>query len=198
MRQRSGFKEQGRQALDEALRNELLAMLPRLRRFAYGLTGSRDGADELTQATCERAIGEIRRFQPGTRLDSWLYRIARNLFLNELRSQRTRRSHLQLVMTTAADDHRQSDGARDMEARLSFAELRGFVARLPEEQQSVLLLVTVEGLSYQEVAEVLDLPPGTIASRIARARAALKDWMDGREPPLRQSSGPDVKRETGR
>jgi len=184
--------------LEEALKKELLAMLPRVRRFAYGLTGSRDGADDLAQATCERAIGEIRRFQPGTRLDSWLYRIARNLHLNELRSQRTRRGHLQLVMKSEQAHERHVDGARDMEARLSFAELRQFIARLPEDQKTVLLLVCVDGLSYNEVSKILDLPSGTIASRIARARAALKDWMDGRDPPLRQRSEPGHKRETGR
>jgi RNA polymerase sigma-70 factor (ECF subfamily) len=103
-----------------------------------------------------------------------------------------------LHLVTAAGNHEgQSDGGRDMEARLFFGELRRFIASLPEDQKSVLLMVCVEGLSYKEASAVLDLPLGTIASRIARARAALKDWMDGQEMSPQNGGRPDPKRETG-
>lgn len=162
--------------MDDTIRREMLALLPRLRRFAYGLTGSVDDGDDLVQTTCERAIRHIDTWQPGTRLDSWMYRIARNTHLNALRAGRVRRDHLQSV---DSDDMGRVDGARAMEARLTFAAVRDFVARLPEEQRTVVLLVCVEGKSYKAVAEIMDLPVGTVTSRLARARLALKGLIDG-------------------
>ena len=162
--------------MDDNIRREMLALLPRLRRFAYGLTGSIDEGDDLVQATCERAIRHIGTWQQGTRLDSWMYRIARNTYFNTLRAKRVRSDHLQSV---DLDELTRVDGARAMEARLTFTAVRGFIARLPEEQRSIVLLVCVEGLAYKEVAETLDLPIGTVTSRLARARIALKDFVDG-------------------
>jgi RNA polymerase sigma-70 factor (ECF subfamily) len=160
--------------MDEGVRREMLSFMPRLRRFSYGLTGSRDAGDDLMQATYERAIREIRRWQPGTRLDSWMYRIARNIHLNNLRAMRVRGEHLAPV---ELDHH--ADGERVADTQIAFGAVRDFMARLPEEQRSVLLLVCVEGLSYKEVSELLDLPLGTIASRLGRARMALTALMDG-------------------
>lgn len=157
----------------------MLAFLPRLRRFTYGLTGSADEGDDLVQATCERAIRHIEKWQPGTRLDSWMYRIARNLHLNNLRSKGVRGQHLASI---DADEYHRVDGQRAMEAQLTFKAVRGFVDRLPEEQKTILLLITVEGLSYREVSELLELPLGTVTSRLARARLALKAFMGGEEP----------------
>ena len=162
--------------MDEDIRREMLALLPRLRRFAYGLTGSLDEGDDLVQATCERAIGHIETWQPGTRLDSWMYRIARNTYFNTRRAKRVRESHLHAVESMTATS---VDGARAMEARLTFNAVRDFIARLPEEQRAVILLVCVEGLAYKEVAEILDLPIGTVTSRLARARFTLKDLVEG-------------------
>ena len=129
----------------------------------------------MVQATCERAISRIETWEPGTRLDSWMYRIARNLHFNKLRAKRVRGKHLQLV-----DWDRQVsfDGGRAMDARLTFVAVRDFISRLPEEQKSVLLLVCVEGLTYKEVSQVLGLPMGTVTSRLARARMALKSFME--------------------
>jgi len=162
--------------VDDNIRREMLALLPRLRRFAYGLTGSIDEGDDLVQATCERAIRYIDTWQLGTRLDSWMYRIARNTYLNDLRAKRVRVDHLQSV---DRDELTRVDGARAMEARLTFAAVRDFIGRLPEEQRSIVMLVCVEGLAYREVAEILDLPIGTVTSRLARARLVLKDFADG-------------------
>lgn len=164
--------------MDDGIRREMLSFMPRLRRFAYGLTGSRDAGDDLMQTTYERAIREIHRWQPGTRLDSWMYRIARNIHLNNLRAMGVRGEHLAPL---ELDRHASVDGERIAESQIAFATVRRFVARLPEEQRTILLLVCVEGLSYKEVSETLDLPLGTIASRLARARLALTELMAGDE-----------------
>ncbi len=165
-----------RPALDESIRREMLAFLPRLRRFAYGLTGSVHDGDDLLQATCERAIRHIDQWQPGTRLDSWMYRIARNLHLNNMRAKGVRRQHLASVDPV---EHGTVDGVRAAEAQMTYEAVRGFVDRLSEEQRTILLLVTVEGLSYREVSEMLELPIGTVTSRLARARLALKSFLEG-------------------
>jgi RNA polymerase sigma-70 factor (ECF subfamily) len=173
--------------VDEALQREMLAFLPRLRRFTYGLTGSAHDGDDLLQATCERAIRHIDKWQPGTRLDSWMYRIARNLHLNDIRAKGVRSNHLS---TIDPDDSVVVDGAGAMEWHMTFQAVRGFVDRLPEEQRTILLLITVEGLSYREVAELLELPLGTVTSRLARARMALKSFLGGDDTP-RDSERPN-------
>lgn len=162
--------------MDEFLRREMLALLPRLRRFAYGLTGSMADGDDLLQTTYERAIRSIAQWQPGTRLDSWMFRIARNAHLNEIRGRRIRERHLELVETRA---DRVVDGQAAAEAHLSLQTVREGVSRLPEEQRTVLLLIVVEGLSYKEAAEALELPIGTVTSRLSRARRLLRVMLDG-------------------
>lgn len=162
--------------MDENLRREMISFLPRLRRFAYGLTGSVPDGDDLLQATYERAIRHIDQWQAGTRLDSWMYRIARNLHLNTIRANGVRSAH------AAANDAHQGvvDGERVMESQLTFGSVRRFVGDLPEEQRTILLLVCVEGLTYKEVAALLELPMGTVTSRLARARIALKEQLEGK------------------
>jgi len=166
--------------MDETLKREIVAFLPRLRRYAQALTGSRADGDDLVQATCERAIRHLDSWQPGSRLDAWLFRIARNLFLNELRARKVRGP--QHDIADHAESHA-SDGRPGQEARLDLARVRRLLERLPEEQRSVLLLIAVEGLSYQETATALDLPMGTVTSRLARGRLALKTLMDGERAP---------------
>lgn len=179
--------------MDDAIKSEMLAFLPRLRRFAYGLTGSADEGDDLLQATCERAIRHIDKWQPGTRLDSWMFRIARNLHLNNMRAGGIRNDYLKTI------DPAQTlivDGTGAMESRMTFQAVRGFVNRLPEEQRAVLLLVTVEGLSYREAAALLDLPIGTVTSRLARARVALQAYLLGEESRNDEERPPDAEETT--
>lgn len=168
---------------------QLIEMLPRLRRFAIGLTGNASDGDDLVQACYERALRYLDSYEPGTRLDSWLFRIARNIHLNELRARAVRARHLQ---TVAADGEPEVDGARTMEGRLTLAAVRNLLGRLPEEQRSALLLVAVDGLSYAETAKVLALPIGTVTSRVARARIALKARLDGAESPPGEERGHEV------
>lgn len=162
--------------MDETLKREIVAFLPRLRRYCQALTGSRADGDDLVQATCERAIRHLESWQAGTRLDAWLFRIARNHFLNELRYRRVRGPQQDIADHEAAHA---VDARPGQEARLDLARVRALLGRLPEEQRSVLLLVAVEGLSYQETAAVLDLPIGTVTSRLARGRLALKALAEG-------------------
>lgn len=156
------------------LAEEMIAHLPRLRRFAQALTRDRSDADDLAQAACERALRNLDRFQPGTRLDSWLFRIAQNLHLNERRGTATRARHLRAV-----EDEAPKATAASGEAQAELAQVRAFIDGLPPEQRVVLLLIAVEGYGYAEAARILDVPEGTVTSRLARARRALKEWRDG-------------------
>lgn len=121
----------------------MIALLPRLRRFAFALTGAWADADDLVQATCARAIERLDQWQVGTRLDSWMYRIAQNLHRNGLRKDRNRAAHLSEVDAGAVDETSQN---RPVD-RLALRDLDRAIARLPADQRVVLLLVAVEGQS---------------------------------------------------
>lgn len=164
----------------------LTALQPRLRRFAYGLSGSLDEADDLVQAAYERAISRIHQWQAGTRLDSWMYRIVQSIYINRQEANRVRGSHLKPV---DPDTLRGRDEVRAIEASMTLAKVRGFISRLPEEQRAALLLVAIEGLSYKDAADVLNLPVGTLTSRVARARVALREYVDGSAAPSAAAGG---------
>ncbi len=158
--------------LDEGVRAQMVALLPRLRRFARGLAGAPDRADDLVQAACERAITRIAQWTPGTRLDSWMFRIIQTIWLDEKRAERVRGGDGNLD-PEAAEAHLITDGAHAMEAQLTYAQVRRAMAKLPEEQRAVMMLVCVEGQTYKEAADILSIPIGTVMSRLARARIAL-------------------------
>ncbi len=162
--------------MSEDIRHAMVAMIPRLRAFARSLAGSADAADDLVQATCERALRNVESWQPGTRLDSWMFRIMRNHWIDVWRA---RRPETPLGDPDAGYDIAGEDGAATAESRLMLGSVMGHVQALPEDQRSVLVLVCVEGLSYREAAGVLDVPIGTVMSRLARARKAVADAMDG-------------------
>jgi RNA polymerase sigma-70 factor, ECF subfamily len=149
---------------------DLVDLVPRLRRFAYALTGSRADADDLVQAACERALKNPDRFEPGTRMDSWMYRIVQNLWLDDRRKGRVRGHAVDPEAAHLSDAGR---AAREPEDRLMLAQVRAAMAELSEPQRAVLALVALEGLSYRETAETLEVPLGTVMSRLARAREAL-------------------------
>lgn len=158
--------------VDESVHAQLVALLPRLRRFARGLAGTADQADDLVQAACERALSRIQQWTPGTRLDSWMFRIIQTIWLDERRSVKVR-SGEGTVEAENAGAELSVDGARDIEAHLTFDAVRRAMTKLPEEQQAVLMLVCVEGQTYKEAADTLAIPIGTVMSRLARARLAL-------------------------
>lgn len=147
--------------------NDLVRLVPRLRRFALGLCGNAADADDLVQAACVRALANADAFLEGSRMDSWMYRIIQNLWLDSRRRQKVRAAPVEAPL----DDG--GLGARAAEGRMLLSQVFGQMDRLPEGQRIVLTLVAVEGLSYREVAEVLDIPIGTVTSRLVRAREAL-------------------------
>jgi RNA polymerase sigma-70 factor (ECF subfamily) len=169
--------------MQDDIRDEMIRLLPRLRAFARSLTHSADGADDLVQQCCEKALGRIDSFQPGTRLDVWLFRILRNSWIDSLRARRT---------TVALDDLESSgveligeDGRRTVEARLHLSAVERAMAALPQDQQDVLSAVCVAGLGYREAADLLGLPQGTVMSRLSRARQALHQALNSNVSELR-------------
>ena len=160
---------------------ELIALLPRLRRFALGLTGSREWADDLVQAGCLRALERWHQWTPGTSLHSWMFRILQNVWLDQKRMESRR--------PTVSDDDALvripgEDGERTQESRNVFRAVRREIARLPDDQRVVLLLVTVEGLSYREAAGTLGVPVGTVMSRLARARKRIASHVEDGDTAL--------------
>ena len=162
--------------MTENVRSRMIEFLPRLRRFAYALTRNMDLADDLVQDTCERALSRAEQWQPGTRLDSWMYRIAQNIWFDQGRSAKVRG---ELTDLDSIGELTGTDGRTVTENRLTLASVFESMERLPRDQQVLVALVCVEGLSYKEAAENLDLPIGTVMSRLARARQAIAAAVDG-------------------
>lgn len=161
------------------LQRELLAFVPRLRRFAYALTGSQSDGDDLVQATCERALRNAQSFREGTRMDSWLYRIAQNFWIDECRKKKQRGETIDPDKIDLSDE---GSGAALPQNRMILARVREAMGHLPEEQRLVLTLVAIEGQSYRETSSILDIPIGTVMSRLARARANLTEMLgEGRQ-----------------
>lgn len=163
-------------------RRELVALLPRLRRFALTLSQARHEADDLVQAAVERALRNADSWTAGTALDSWMYRIIQNLWRDELRAHRRRAEPLDEVTEVMGEDGREVNLKR-----IQWAETRAALAALPEDQRLVLSLVVLDGLSYQQAAETLDVPIGTVMSRLSRARVRLAERL-GAAPAARRAT----------
>ena len=155
--------------------DELLAVLPRLRRFARSLSHHAADADDLCQIAVEKALNARDQWQPGTRMDSWMYRITRNAWIDQGRS-RTRAA--QTFLPEEAGAAIGDDGVRAIEARVELAAVHRAMATLPDEQREAVALVLIEGLAYKDAAAVLDVPMGTLTSRLVRGRQALLTKMD--------------------
>ena len=138
------------------------------------LSGNRDRANELAQATCLRALEKASAFQPGTHLDRWLFRIAQRIWLNEMRSEAVRRGR-GLVSVDQVELPDRKPGA---EMNILVGQVLNEMYRLPEAQRVTVLLVYAEGFSYREAAQVLDIPVGTVMSRLAAARARISTRME--------------------
>ena len=154
--------------------DELAALLPRLRRFAHALSRNPADADDLTQATIERALRSRSQWRAGTRLDSWACKIMRNLWIDTARS-RVRKEKFEAPPEEA--DSLGEDATGAMEASVDLNRAMAAMQRLPEEQREVVALILIEGFGYRETSEMLGLPIGTVSSRLVRGRMALLELL---------------------
>ncbi len=161
--------------MNKEVEEELISMLPRLRRFALGLTGNIQEADELVQAACERGLDKINQWRPGTRLDSWMFRILQNIFLDNMRKHKLRGDPVSPESYKQAVD---TQSQRLPEIRSNLALVAEAMKAIPEEQRVVVMLVCIEEQSYKKAAETLGVPVGTIMSRLARARMNLSKLLE--------------------
>jgi len=150
------------------LENDIAILLPRLRRFARSITFHREDADDLVQVAVERALTRSEQWEPGTRLDSWMFRIVKNAWIDEVRA-RARRD--QLFAPEEEGEHVGDDHAEAQQQRMAIQKA---MSLLSEDHRLVIGLVLVDGLPYKEAAEVLEIPMGTLTSRLARAREAMQ------------------------
>ena len=164
--------------MTEDIRRRIVEFLPRLRRFAYVLTGDVDKGDDLVQETCLRALSRLDQLEPGTRLDSWMFRIAQTRWFDRLRAQKVRGEALNL---DSAHDVPGEDGRRTTESRLTLNKVLEGIAQLSPEQRVLIALIAVDGRSYKEAAELLEIPIGTVMSRLARTRVSLFKIAEGLE-----------------
>lgn len=153
------------------LASDLAALLPRLRRFARSITFHREDADDLVQVAVERALGRSEQFTEGTRLDSWMFRIVKNAWIDEVRS-RVRRDQV-----FAPEEEGEQVGDDSAEAHQQRLAVQKAMSLLSEEHRLVVGLVLVDGMSYKDAAEALEIPIGTLTSRLARAREALQKLL---------------------
>ena len=162
--------------MDVGVRDEFLALLPRMRRFCHGLAKGADDGDDLLQMVCEKVVSRIHQHDRGKRLDQWVYRIVYTTWFDVLRARKVRaRYHVGGEPDLLPGIH----GVEATEAAITLGIVERAVAELPEEQRAVLLLVGVEGMTYKEAAAVLDTPIGTVMSRLARGRIALGRMLEG-------------------
>ena len=154
-----------------AFEQDLLELLPRLRRFARSLTRNIDGADDLCQMALERALLKRDQWQAGTRLVNWMYRIRRNIWIDSVRAAGRREqvaNDEDAMQNVAGDDHQR------MEERMELTDVDRAMDRLPPDQREAVALVLVEGFAYKEAAALLEIPIGTLTSRLVRGREALQ------------------------
>lgn len=156
----------------QSVHAQLVSLLPRLRRFARNLTRNPHDADDVVQIALERALLKLDQWRRDARLDSWMFKIVRNVWIDELRS---RGRQAKIFAGPEASEH-VGDSPLDRESEL--LSVQSAMARLPEEQRTAVSLVLVEGLPYKEAAEVLDVPIGTLTSRLARGREALQAMLN--------------------
>lgn len=158
-------------AVPESMRAAIVAALPRLRRFCQAMAGNASDGDDLMQSTVERGLSRAHQFQQGTRVDSWLFRIAQNIHIDTIRAGKRRGTS---VPVDEIHDVMGEDGRAVVESRSELAAAQRALQAVPDDQRAAFLLVVVEGLSYKEAAEALDVPVGTIMSRLARARGRIE------------------------
>jgi RNA polymerase sigma-70 factor (ECF subfamily) len=171
-------------APDERIRAEIVHLLPRLRRFCIAIGGGVDAGEDLMQATVERALARADQWREGSRVDSWMYRIAQNINIDMARSRRTRGIQIDL---DAVAERAGEDGRVTVEQRSELAAAVDAMEQLSDDQRALIALVVVDGRSYKEAAEILEIPIGSVMSRLARARQAIDARLNGEERRRRPS-----------
>jgi len=163
----------------EDVRQRMIEFLPRLRRFAFSLTSDWDQSEDLVQDTYVRALSKIDQWQVGTSLESWLFRIAQNLWKDGLKAKKVRGSTTDIG---TVQDLIGTDGRTNMESRLTLNAVTKMIEQLPADQRVLIALVCIDGLSYKEAADVLETPIGTVMSRLCRARQSLYSMINEQSP----------------
>jgi RNA polymerase sigma-70 factor (ECF subfamily) len=162
------------------IRDELMDHVPRLRRYARTLIYNRDLADDLVQDTLERALSRTERFQAGTDLRAWLFTIMHNLFVNQMRQVSRWAAHVSVGNDSVSEN--EFEVRASLTRTLEVRDLDYALQRLPAEQRVVVLLVGLEEMSYADVALALEIPIGTVMSRLSRGRKRLRALMTGAQP----------------
>ena len=175
----------------DGLCHELPGLLPRLWRFALRLAGDPHDAEDLVQRACVRALERQHQLRPGTSTLSWLFSIVHSIWLNEVRAQQTRRRG-SIQWSDELADTVADPTAPSPEMYTLHRQIISAVERLPEAQRAVMLLVAVEGLSYREAALALDIPVGTVMSRLARARQTIGELFTVPRPGAPSASEADT------
>jgi RNA polymerase sigma-70 factor (ECF subfamily) len=169
-------------ALSEDLGEQIVGLLPRLRRFARTLTGGVQDADDLVHVAIERALSRSDQLRTDAPVSSWLFGILRNAWIDEARARNRRKR------VFAPEELGESVADPSGHQHADVISVQGALARLPDEQREVVGLVLVEGLSYKEAAEIMNVPVGTVTSRLARGRDALQAML-GASEGARQEGG---------
>ena len=162
-------------------RKDLMAQLPHLMRYARALTRDPDAADDLVQDCVDRALSKLHLFKAGTNMRAWLFTVMHNIH-----AQNMRRLGRRMDKTSLEPEMEERHGTEGEQlGALTLRDLDRALERLSEDQRAVILLVGLEDMSYAQTAEILDVPVGTVMSRLARGRERLKKIMEGSEPLLR-------------
>jgi RNA polymerase sigma-70 factor, ECF subfamily len=157
----------------EYVREQIIALLPRLRRFARTMTRNAHDADDLVQIAIERALARCEQLRPDSSIAGWMFGIMRNAWIDEVRA-RVRRDR---VLAPEEAGENIADPSADLHVEV--LSVQAAMARLPDDQRYAIGLVLIEGLSYKEAAEIMDVPIGTLTSRLARGREALQRMLSG-------------------
>ena len=169
--------EIGDRMTPDQFKTEMIALLPRLRRFAMSLTRSAPDADDLLQDACTSALQKWQQYDPAQPFDRWLFRIIRNLWISEIRKRKVRQGEGQVP----AEEAPELQETGQAELTLTAKQVRARVAALDDDLGTPLLLVCAEGYSYREVADLLNIPVGTVMSRVHRARQSLMRHLSEKE-----------------
>jgi RNA polymerase sigma-70 factor, ECF subfamily len=156
----------------------LIALLPRMKRYAYSLSRDSVSADDLVQSACERALAARDSWLPGTNLDAWAFRIVRNLWIDIVRHRKVAGQEVDIDEQYGLMG---SDGGREHESRLMLQQVQRAILELPEEMREVIMLVCVDEQPYKDAADILGVPVGTVMSRLSRARLRLAGATGYRE-----------------